>query len=42
VDALVKYLASQEEHHQKTSFQDEPRRILKKYGIAFDERYLWD
>jgi putative transposase len=30
------------EHHQKISFQDELREMLRKYGVAFDERYLWD
>ncbi|MEK7793628.1 MAG: transposase, partial [Candidatus Hydrogenedentota bacterium] len=33
---------NQEEHHKKLSFQDEYRRILKKHGVEFDERYVWD
>ena len=41
-ETLVKDIASQAEHHQKISFQDELREILRKYGVAFDERYLWD
>ena len=32
----------QEHHHQTESFQDEFRRLLKKYEIEFDERYVWD
>ncbi|OQC66424.1 MAG: hypothetical protein BWX48_01612 [Verrucomicrobia bacterium ADurb.Bin006] len=24
------------------SFQDEFRRFLEKYRVAFDERYVWD
>ena len=24
------------------SFQDELRRLLRKYGVEFDEHYLWD
>ncbi len=39
---VQKYIQSQEEHHQTISFQDEFRKILKKHGIAFDERYVWD
>jgi putative transposase len=39
---LRKYIANQEEHHKKESFQDEFRRILAKYGIEYDERYVWD
>jgi putative transposase len=31
-ETLVQYIASQAEHHQKISFQDELRNILRKYG----------
>jgi len=41
-ETLVQYIASQVEHHRKISFQDELQEILRKYGVAFDERYLWD
>jgi REP element-mobilizing transposase RayT len=40
--ALEKYLAGQAEHHRKIPFQEEYRRLLKKYGIELDERYVWD
>jgi len=36
------YIAGQEEHHRKVSFQDEYRQLLKRYEIEFDERYVWD
>ena len=36
------YLAGQEEHHRKVSFQDEVRTFLRLHGIDFDERYMWD
>ena len=36
------YIANQEEHHRNVSFQDEFRRLLKKYDIEYDERYVWD
>jgi len=39
---LKKYIAKQEEHHRRESFQDEFRRICKKYGIEIDEQYAWD
>jgi len=35
-------MAGQEEHHRKISFQDEFRDFLKRYEMAYDERYLWD
>jgi putative transposase len=42
LNALIRYIDSQEMHHRKQSFQDEFRAFLKKYGVEFDERYLWD
>lgn len=42
VDAIRGYIATQEEHHQRESFQDELRRVLKKCGMDWDERYVWD
>lgn len=42
VDALVKYIAEQVEHHRLESFQDEFRRLCDKYGMQIDEQYAWD
>jgi REP element-mobilizing transposase RayT len=42
VERLRTYIVKQEEHHRKESFQDEFRRWLKKCGVEFDERYVWD
>ena len=42
VEELKRYIASQEQHHRNESFQDELRRICKKYGVEIDERYVWD
>lgn len=36
------YIAGQEEHHRKLTFQDELRALLRRYGIEFDECYVWD
>lgn len=41
VPTLCAYIANQKAHHQKVSFQDELRAFFKKYGIAYDERYIW-
>ncbi len=40
--ALEKYIAGQAEHHRVVTFQEEYRRLLEKYGVQFDERYVWD
>jgi REP element-mobilizing transposase RayT len=42
VDTLVRYINNQERHHRTMSFQDEYRRLLERYGVPSDERYLWD
>jgi putative transposase len=42
VAAVSKYIATQEEHHRKRSFQEEYITFLKKNKIAYDERYIWD
>jgi putative transposase len=42
IDALREYIQNQEEHHRTESFQDEFRRLLEKYEVEFDERYVWD
>jgi REP element-mobilizing transposase RayT len=42
VTPLRQYIADQEAHHHKESYQDEFRRLLRKYGVQYDERYVWD
>ncbi|MSU57681.1 MAG: transposase [Pedosphaera sp.] len=42
LEQVKQYIASQEEHHRKTTFQDELRTLLRKHEIEFDERYVWD
>jgi putative transposase len=40
--AVTTYIATQEEHHKKRSFQEEFVAFLKKNKVAYDERYIWD
>ena len=42
IESVRDYIAGQEEHHRKVSFQDEFRQLLRRYEIEFDERYVWD
>ena len=42
IQSVRDYIAGQEEHHREVSFQDEFRQLLRRYEIAFDERYVWD
>ena len=39
---LVRYIEDQEAHHAKRTFQDEFRVMLEKYGVEYDEAYVWD
>jgi hypothetical protein len=42
LETVRSYIAEQERHHRKLSFQDEFRRLLQRYRIEYDERYVWD
>ncbi len=42
LNALLHYIDTQEDQHKTRTFQDEYRAFLKKYGIEYDERYVWD
>ena len=42
VPELVKYIANQQEHHRRKSFQEEYREFLRRHEVEFDERYVWD
>jgi REP element-mobilizing transposase RayT len=36
------YIARQKEHHKKQDFKAELLKLLEKYEIEYDERYLWE
>ncbi len=42
VETVVAYIQNQAEHHQKMTFQEEYRRFLERYKVAYDERDVWD
>jgi REP element-mobilizing transposase RayT len=42
IDAVKSDTADQETHHRTRTFQDEFRDLLRRHGIEFDEKYLWD
>lgn len=41
-ESVMAYIAGQEEHHHRMSFQDEVRGLLRKHQVDWDERYVWD
>jgi REP element-mobilizing transposase RayT len=42
LDKTIAYINSQETHHRKKTFQEEYLEFLKKHGVEYDERHLWD
>ena len=42
IEIVRNYIANQKQHHKRFTFEDEFRRLLQKYNIAFDEKYLFD
>lgn len=42
LEAVKAYLANQEAHHRRMTFEAEYRMLLGKHGIEFDARHLWE
>jgi REP element-mobilizing transposase RayT len=40
-DDVRSYIAAQQEHHRKVSFQDEFLTFLKRHGLSYDLRDVW-
>jgi len=41
LEKVKRYIANQEQHHRKKSFQEEYVEFLKSSGVEYDEHYLW-
>ena len=41
-ESVIRYIQNQEQHHRKVTFQEEFRKFLQRYKVAYDERYVWD
>ena len=42
ISVVIDYIKNQDAHHAHKTFQEEFRAFLKKYGVDYDERYVWD
>ena len=42
LDAVVKYILDQPQHHKKRDFKAEYIDILQKFGVDYDERFLFN
>ena len=41
VPGVINYILNQEEHHNKITWADEYKGLLREFGVDFDERYLF-
>jgi REP element-mobilizing transposase RayT len=41
MDAVVKYIQNQEEHHARKTFKEEYLELLKRFHVEYDEKYLF-
>jgi len=39
---VVEYIRHQDEHHRKLTFREEFVTFLKRHGVPYDERYIWE
>lgn len=42
LEHLKTYIANQEEHHGKRTFQEEILDFLRRYKVDYDERHIWE
>src|SRR5438874_10912146 len=42
LNKIIRYIQNQERHHEKQSFKDEYMTLLRKFDIAFDDKYVFD
>ena len=41
LDTIVRYIQNQERHHRRSSFKEEYFTRLRKFDIAFEEKYAF-
>jgi REP element-mobilizing transposase RayT len=41
LNTIVRYIQNQETHHRRRSFKDEYLTLLRKFDIAFDDKYVF-
>lgn len=42
LNAVIHYVRNQESHHRKMTYDDEFIALLKKHGVPFDPKYVFD
>jgi putative transposase len=39
---VIRYIQNQEKHHARSSFREEYLKLLKRFNVAHDERYVFE
>ena len=42
LDTIISYIRNQEWHHSRRSFRDEHLTLLRKFDVAFDDKYVFE
>ena len=42
LDMIIRYIQNQEHHHKRRSFKNEYLTLLRKFDIAFEDKYVFD
>ncbi len=41
LNTIIRYIQNQEKHHSRRTFKDEYLTLLRKFDIAFDDKYIF-
>src|SRR5438876_514111 len=41
LDTIIRYIQNQEQHHKRSSFKNEYLTLLRKFDIAFEDKYVF-
>ena len=41
LNTVIRYIQSQQKHHARKSFREEYVELLERFGVAYDERYIF-
>ena len=41
LDTVIRYVRNQQKHHQRHSFRDEYLKLLNRFEVPYDERYVF-
>lgn len=42
VERVSRYIANQAAHHKEMTYKEEFLAFLKRHGVKYDERYIWE